>query len=294
MFTIRHVICVASAVALLEHDPPLLAALSLRQVVERAGAYAASYGTELASVIADEEFLQELVSRPGGTVLQQRRLQSEIAFVELEETREWLAFRSVLRVDGVPVEDAAGRLERVFRDTPRTALAQARTITAESSRFNLGPVQRNFNVPTTVLQFILPQHQERFRFRKIAEERVDGERDAAWVVEFREQKRGTFVRTPQGRAAPSEGRLWIMPEDGRIIRSRLVVSADADVQAQLDVEWSYDGKLKLWVPAEMRETYRGPWTTAVENGARETAFDVRGVAKYSNYRRFQVDTRILR
>jgi hypothetical protein len=290
---LRVAICFALPILILaEHDAPLLAALSLRQVIERAGAYAASYGSELESVVADEDFLQELVSRPAGAVLQQRRLQSEIAFVELADTNEWLAFRNVLRVDGTAVRDSADQLERVFRDAPRTALAQARALTAESSRFNLGPVQRNFNVPTTVLQFILPRHQDRFRFRKAGEERIEGEREPAWIVEFREQRAGTFVRTPEGRAAPSEGRLWIMPEDGRVVRSHLAVKSE--IQAQIDVAWTYEIKLKLWVPSEMRESYRGPWTTEAGNAAKETSFDVRGLATYSNYRRFQVDTRILR
>ena len=91
-------------------------------------------------------------------------------------------------------------LERIFRDTPGSALAQVRAIAAESARHNIGPVQRNFNVPTTVLQFILPQHQERFRFRKVAEERSGAE--PVWVIDFREQRRSTFIRTPEGRDAP--------------------------------------------------------------------------------------------
>jgi hypothetical protein len=268
------------------------AAASLRQVLERAGSYSVSYGAALASVVADEDFLQELALRRDGTVLQRRRLESEIAFVKLAGTIEWLAFRSVLRVDGVAVTESGGQLERVFRETPRSALAQATAIASESARHNLGPVQRNFNVPTTVLQFILPQHQDRFRFRKVAEERVDGEREPIWVVDFREQRRATFIRTPQGRDAPVEGRLWIAPEDGRIVRTRLAV--DAGVQAEIDVAWQHDGRLALWVPVEMREAYRGPWMAVTSTSARQEGYDVRGVAKYSNYRRFEVDSRIVR
>lgn len=267
---------------------PLAAAPSLREVMGRVADYAAACGEALSEVIADEDFAQELVLRDG-TVVERRRLESEIAFVALDDSREWLAFRSVLRVDGTPVGDASRRLERLFRDTPRSALAQARAISAESARYNLGPVQRNFNVPTTVLQFVLARHQDRFRFRKASEERVAGE--LVWVVDFREQDRSTFVRTPEGRAAPSQGRLWIVPEAGRIVRSRLIV--EADVRAEIEVDWSLDRRLTLWVPAEMRESYRGsrPSSEQARNGAIE---DVRGVATYSNYRRFEVDSRIIR
>jgi hypothetical protein len=258
---------------------------SLRDVLTRVADYAAAYGDALSNVLADEEFVQEIVLR-NGTLVERRRLESEIAFVKLADAIEWLAFRSVLRVDGVPVADASRQLERVFRDAPRSALAQARAITAESARHNLGPVLRNFNVPTTVLQFVLARHQDRFRFRKISEERVEG--GTLWIVEFREQERSTFIRTPQGRPAPAQGRLWIAPDDGRVLRSRLAV--EADVRAEIDVEWRFDDRLKLWVPSEMREAYRGSRT--VDGSASRQ--DVRGVARYSNYRRFEVDFRIVR
>jgi hypothetical protein len=262
---------------------------SLGQVLSRVAAYSVAYGSALVSVVADEDFVQELARRDG-TILQRRRIESEVAFVKLAGTIEWLAFRSALRVDGVAVGDAAGRLERVFRENPGTALAQARAIAAESARHNLGPVQRNFNVPTTVLQFLLPQHQGRFRFRKVAEERVAGE--TVWVVEFREQRRATFIRMPDGRDAPAGGRLWIAPDDGRVVRSRLVVKAD--VLAEIDVAWQHDDRLALWVPAEMREAYRGPSMAGTADSPPEEPYDVRGVARYSNYRRFEVDSRIVR
>jgi len=260
--------------------------VSLRDVLVRTAGYSATCGDALSNILADEEFDQELVLRRDGAVVERRRLESEIAFVHLSNL-EWLAFRSVLRVDGEPVANAAAGLERMFRDRPASALAQARAITAESSRHNLGPVQRNFNVPTTVLQFMLRQHQDRFRFRKAGEERIGEE--TVWVVEFREQDRGTFIRTPEGRNAPAQGRIWVHPDDGRIVRSRLVVKAD--VEAQIDVEWRHDARLAMWVPSEMNESYRGPWS---RNSAKEDIYDVRGRARYSNYRRFEVDTRIVR
>lgn len=263
---------------------------SLGQVLARAGAYAVAYGEALANVIADEEFVQELALRHGGTVLERRQLASEIAFLGLAGTTEWLAFRHVLRVDGEAVSDAAGGLERLFRETPRSALAQARAIANESARHNLGPVQRNFNVPTTVLQFILPQHQDRFRFRKVAEERADG--GVVWIVEFRERGGSTFIRTPQGRPARAEGRLWIDPSDGRVVRSRLQVRGD--VHAEIEVAWQHDGRLGVHVPAEMREAYQGPWRAASGTSAAPEPYIVRGVARYANFRRFEVDVRLLR
>jgi hypothetical protein len=281
---------VAAAALTAAERAPLAAAPSLRDVMARIGTYAAAYGDSLASVVADEDYLQQLTLRGDGAPLQERRLESEIAFVRLGSATEWLAFRSVLRVDGAAVSDGAGRLERVFRDAPGSALGRARAITAESARHNIGPVQRNFNVPTTVLHFILPENQDRFRFSKKREERHAAE--TVWLVEFREHGRSSFIRTPEGRRAPAEGLLWVAPEDGRVVRSRLVVKADAE--AEIEVAWQRDARLALWVPVEMREVYRAPWLKTTDVSARPEAYDVRGIAKYSNYRRFEVDARIVR
>ena len=262
-------------------------AATLRQVLARAAAYSAAYGAALASVVADETFVQELVRTRDGDVLRSRRLDSEIAFVHLAGTTEWLAFRSVQRVDGASVE-SSGQLERIFREAPDSALRQARAITAASARYHLGPVERNFNVPTTVLQFLLRQHQERFRFSRRGEEWLGDER--FWVVDFRERGRATFIRTPEGRPAAAEGTLWLAPDDGRLVRSRLVVKGE--VEARIDVTWRPDERLQLWVPEEMREEYRGPWPAAGDRRATGERYDIRGVARYSKFRRFEVEYRI--
>jgi hypothetical protein len=265
------------------------AAPTLKEVLARAGQYAIDYGGALASVIADERFEQELVRRDGA-VIGRRALESEIAFVKLAGTIEWLAFRNVLRVDGSDLPSAGGRLERLLREAPPSALGQARAIAAEGARHHLGPVHRNFNVPTTVLQFLLPRHQDRFRFRKAGDDRSGGE--AVWIVEFRERDRATFIRTPEGRDAPSHGRLLIAPDDGRVVGSRLIV--DAPIQAELEVTWQRDQRLGLWVPATMREQYRGRELVQRDANGKDQLFDVRGAATYSNYRRFEVDFRIVR
>ena len=110
-------------------------------------------------------------------------------------------------------------------------------------------------------------------------------------MDFREQNRATFIRTPDGRDARSHGRLLIVPDDGRVVRSRLMVTADID--AEIDVQWRHDTRLGIWVPAEMRERYQGSWAMT-PTSSRKEAYDVLGRATYSNYRRFEVESRIVR
>jgi hypothetical protein len=290
----RTALTVTAAVAVLQCVAATAprAPASLRDVLDRAGQYVVAYGESLATVIAEELYTQQLVARTNGAVLHDRSLRSELAFVSLAGSREWQAFRNVLSIDGRPIAGAEGRLERVFRAAPPSILGQARLIAAESARHNLGPLQRNFNAPTTPLQFLHPSHQDRFRFDKQADEQLGPER--VWVVRFRERARGTLIRTPEGKDVPVEGRFWIVPEDGRVMKAtfsaRDFLPADPGPKtsrADIDVTWRHDRKLGLWVPAEMRERYSGPW--------REDSipYDIVGHATYSNYRRFDVDVRII-
>ena len=266
---------------------------SLDDVLARAGKYAVEYGLALTSVLAEESYTQRLVWRSTKTTMSERRLRSEIAFVRLVESTEWLAFRNVLAVNDAPIPESDGRLERLFRGSELSLLEQARLIAGESARYNLGPITREINVPTTALHFVHPEHRPDCRFDKEGEEELAGER--TWIVRFKERDRGGLISRGDGRSLPAEGRLWIVPSDGRVVRSELVVKGfvrgGGDSKAEIHVKWQRDAALDLWVPAEMREDYVGPWS-AMTSANRPERYDIDGVATYSNYRRFTVDVRI--
>jgi hypothetical protein len=265
---------------------------SLEDVVTRAGQYAVDYGRALTSVLAEEAYTQRLVWRRGHGSLQVRRLRSEIAFVRLTDSTDWLAFRNVLTVDDAPVPYSEGRLERVLQGSGRSLLAEARSIASDSARYNIGPIAREINVPSTALHFVHPLHRSNCRFEKEGEASVDGE--AVWIVRFKERDRGSLITRTDGRKLPAEGRLWILPSDGRIVRSELVVKdfvRGGDSKASIHVTWRRDVALALWVPLEMREHYEGPWS-APSSPRQHERYDIEGVATYSNYRRFTVDVRI--
>ena len=266
---------------------------SLDDVLARAGRYAVDYGLALTSVLAEEAYTQRLVWRNTKTVLSDRRLRSEIAFVRLVDSTEWLAFRNVLAVNDSPIPESDGRLERLFRGSQQSLLQQARLIAGDSARFNLGPITREINVPTTALHFVHPKHLPNCRFDKEGEADVAGER--VWIVRYRERDRGGLITRGDGRSVPAEGRLWIVPADGRVVRSELVVKdfvrGGGDSKAEIHVTWRRDALLDMWVPADMREHYSGPWR-AMSAPQRTERYDIDGVATYSNYRRFTVDVRI--
>jgi len=262
---------------------------SLRTVLERAGSYVVHYGEALSAVVASEEYEQQIVAADG-RAKQSRQLRSEIAFVRLAETSEWQAFRDVISVDDTPVNNDRGRLEQILRAAPPSVIPQARLLAEESARYNLGPLRRDFNAPTTAMLFVHPVHQERFRFDKVTEEESDGTR--VWVVRFRERGHGTLIRTTTGRDVPVEGQLWIAPEDGRIVRTRFTAKGFLDKRgaAEIDVKWRAEPQLGLWVPSTMSERYSGPWPDDSE----DPRSIITGNAKYTEYRRFGTDARIIR
>lgn len=264
---------------------------SLQDVLARAGAYVVEYGEALATIVADEEYVQELVAADG-RVLERRVLDAEIVFVRLADSREWQAFRNVLRVDGEDIAGAARRLERLFSAAPSSVVDQARRMATEGARYNLGPLLRTFNAPTMPLQFLHPSHQDRFRFTREGEETMEGE--DVWVVRFRDRGGATLIRDTAGRAVPVDGRFRIAPGDGRVVGASFVATGflpdergGRRSRAELDVRWHADERLALWVPAEMHERYAGPW----DDGG--VPYDIVGRARYANYRRFEVDARIL-
>ena len=267
--------------------------VTLRDVLGRAGDYVVAYGESLATVLAEEQYTQQLTFSRERRPLAVRRLRSEIAFVRLADTSEWIAFRNVTSVDGQEVPDAEGRLERLFRTAPPTLLAQTRLIASESARYNLGPLTREINVPTFALHYLHPENQLASDFDKSGEETLNG--ITTWIVRFRERNGGGFIRRSDDRRLPTEGRFWIGTADGCVLKTQLTVRnfvrGGRDSRAEINVTWRRDATLNLWVPAEMREAYHGPWTP-LETPLGPKPYDIDGTAQYSNYRRFTVDVRI--
>ena len=272
--------CLATALAL-AGAAPAAKAQDLDEVLDGASAYVVALGDELSTVLADEHYLQTY--RPGATApVQERRLRSEFALVRVADRDEWVGFRDVIAVDGRRVRDRDNRLAQLFLQRPGTALARGRAIADESARFNLGPVVRNFNVPTAALFFVHPANVWRFRFDE-GDPWYDPSTGLCQLG-FEERERPTLIRTPEGAGVPVRGLIWIDRASGRIVRTELRARlGQRQLGVRVEVRYGHDANLDLWVPVEMRETYNGA------SGERTT-----GVATYDGYRRFRVDARMVR
>jgi hypothetical protein len=264
-------------------------AVRLETVLDRAASYVEEYQRAFSAAVAEERYEQAVIVPPGEDprkppatwrVVERRTLRSDFLLVRPSGSGDWLPFRDVFEVNAVSVRDREERLQRLFLESPATAVDQAGRITIESARYNIGMIQRTVNVPTLPLRFLQRAERHRFAFRKRAVEPAEGVQ--AWRIDYTEKTRPTIIRAPvSGRDVPASGQFWIEPASGRIVRTALKAEGWG-VTMEATVVYRPDERLGLWVPAEMRERY--PYSSGASAGV------ITGAATYTNFRRFTVTT----
>jgi hypothetical protein len=264
---------------------------TLAGVLARAGAYVVDFQRQLAGIVAEERYVQDVRASPapmigrmtmGLTGAVHRELTSDLLLVRPEGAPRWIQFRDVFEVDGKPVRDRSERLMHLFLAPDGSTARQVEQIVSESSRYNIGNVQRTINVPVLALMVLDPVNQQRFKFKrggaaapKLSVSLAVGA--DVWVVEYAEAKPETLIRTTNNRDLPSRGRFWIEPDSGRVLTSELIAE-DSFLRGTIVVSYQSDVLAGLLVPKEMRERYD------VQRGAQR----VDGAASYGRFRRFQV------
>jgi hypothetical protein len=269
----------------------------LASVLERAAAYVADFHRQLASIVVEERYIQDvhtpvLLTPPGGPGaslgILHRTLISDLLLVRPVGSDRYLEYRDVFDVDGQPVRDRGERLMDLFVAPSAQTAEQASRILAESARYNIGGIQRNVNTPVFPLMFLTADSQRRFVFKR-AKDRAPKAATAApadgafriaaeiWVIEYRERSDDTIIRTGRGIDLPTQGRFWIDPATGQVLMTELTVE-DVKLRATIDVSYQSEPVAGLLVPIEMRERY--------DDKARGSR--IIGRASYGRLRRFQV------
>ena len=262
--------------------PTAQAQVSLEELLARAGAYVESVQRNFGSIVAEERYEQTIRRAPGANSTSVQRggsgptetvLVSDFLLVQVPG-EGWLPFRDVFERDGKQVRDREERLAKLFLGGSRNAIDQARAIMNEGARYNIGNVERNINTPTLPLPF-LTSLKKRFTFKLVKRE----DDDPGEVIEFKETGRPTFITTAGNRDLPVSGRFWVDAGDGTILRTELH-AVDTSVEGHILVRYEMDAGIGMRVPARMEERYRRG----------RDPNEVRGVATYSRFRRFQVST----
>ena len=99
-------------------------------------------------------------------------------------------------------------------------------------------------------------------------------------VHFSEVLSPTLIGGGQNEDRPANGRVWISPETGEVLRTELILKAESGAisyQATMDVTYEASGQLGILVPQMMREHYQSDLHTV------ETRAD------YENFQRFDTD-----
>jgi hypothetical protein len=221
---LTQVFALAAIVAGLRVQSPPQKTPTVDEVVRSMSTYATAYGAQATMFVGVEHYSQRFESERGNTYAP-RQLLSEFAIVKAEDRNDWIGYRDVVQVDDKPVMDRRDRLLRLLTSASVDA-ARLKEIANESARYNVGPISRNFNVPTTVLFFFLPATIDHFAFERKGTKDFDGV--VTWELEFKERVRPTLIRTRDGRDVPASGRVWVTPADGTVVRTRLELRGFAD------------------------------------------------------------------
>ena len=264
-------------------EPQVFAAqrLTVRDVLFKASQSLLEFEKVFSNVVAEESYGQKIVNQ-SGKVRRTRKLVSDFLLVRPPGADNWFGFRDVFEVDGKLIRDRQERLRRLFLDSPEDAFEHASQILKESARYNIGGVQRNINLPTMALAILHPLNQHRFFFEKTGEETIDDV--AVWTIRFAEHSRPTLIRA--GRRGLGDvytrGSVWIAPENGQLIYSELIVGDTySNVRSQITVKYRFEERFGVWVPSEMHEIYDRPKQRRTPR--------IEGEAKYSNFRKFEVE-----
>lgn len=266
----------------------------LPAVLSRAATYIDQYGDKLTGMVVEESYVQDviMVNRFGYRMTMakgptHRTLKSDLLLVRPAGTDTWMQFRDVFEVDGRPVRDRNDRLAKLFLDTSKSKESQAAKIAKESTRYNIGDVERNINLPVFALFVLERGAQSGFEFTMVTDETGPAlPKSAAFtpppgavVVSFNETQIRSLITTPQGKNLKSHGRFWITVPGGEVMMSELVVD-DFTLTAAVHVAYGAQVGVEVPVPVEMHETYFNRL-----NNQR-----VEGAATYANFRRFDVKT----
>ena len=288
-----HVVCLAASATIAVSAQP---APPLALVLSRAATYVETFADRVSGFVTAEAYLQEVFPamnrfgvRPGGarpyTGPVRRELRSDLLLVRPVGADGWMQFRDVTEVDGKKLKDRNDRLAQLFLAPSKSTAAQSRKIMDESSRYNIGDIERNINLPVLALTVLDRRMQPGFEFAlDKPNEKYDLPKSAAFapladavVVSFTETQVRTMVASPQGRNMVARGRFWMDPRTAQVSMTEIGVE-DLWLKAVIHVAYGAVEGLNLPVPIEMHERYENKL-----NGMR-----VEGSATYSNFREFKV------
>jgi len=285
-------LALATCVALAEptaraHEGSTQGDTSVSVVLADARAYLEKYKEELTFLIAEEQYVQEIRYQTpvDKRMPQSRTMRSEIYFISLPSSSDWMAIRDVQSVDGKTVTDKPN-VPNMLATSPAAQVEAS--LKAYNARYNIGRTIRNFNEPTLSLLILQPQRASSVTFEMKGIATSPGAQVA--TLAFREVGPETVLRDLSLKPVLSEGELLVEVGTGRIRRAQLKAKLGT-VKVEFTTTYVQDATLHALVPAVFREQYEdGLYHANARNepGNVEPYEQIVCEAKYSHFRRFEV------
>ena len=258
---------------------------TLATILSRATSYVDELQERLIGVVMEERYEQRasggfLGRGPSG---ERVTLLSDYLLVRIEGSIRPYGFRDVFEANGRPVRDREERLTQLFLSPTVTMSRQIEGILRESSRYNVGDIERNTNTPTLALLFLTTSYKPRFEFARVEDASpdlgIDAPDDAAgvWAIGYRETWPTSIIRRRGGGDVPARGRYWVDSATGHILISELILES-GNFDSTIATRYAEDEAMGHAVPVEMRERYTN----------KSTRQRVDGTATYTRFRRFRV------
>ena len=265
----RRCACLAAAACLVLPSIASAQEVGRDELLARAAAYIKGFVDRFSSVVAEETLVQET------TVPHRKRtMRSDYLFVRFPGEWSWTSFRDVFDVDGQPVRDHEQRLMKLFVEPSSDTRRRAADIQNASARYNLLDIG-TINHPLLAMAFLQDVYRPRFRFITAGSEKSLGPK--VRKVQFQEFQTPTIIKGNSNGDIFTRGLVWIDEDTGRIAKTELRIGSQSSPISVITV-FKFDETLGMDVPAEMRDWYP------------DRLGEVRGVATYGRYRRFQVTT----
>jgi hypothetical protein len=241
----------------------------VEELMAKTAAYVANFVDGFSNVVAEETLIQET------TIPRRKRtMRSDYLLVRYPGDTQWQAFRDVAEVDGKPVRDKEERLTKLFLEPASSAMRRARELQEAGSRYNLLNIG-TLNNPLLVVAFLQDGYRERFRFNLAGIDKKLG--PTVRQVQFQEWKVPSLIKGNGNQDMLTRGLVWVEEDTGRVVKTELRIGGQS-APVSIITLYKFDDQLGINVPIEMRDWY--------PDGSGE----IRGVATYGRFRRFQVTT----
>src|SRR5262245_6086304 len=265
---VRYAVVVAAVCACLPL-PAGAQSVGKDELLMRAAAYVATFVEKFSNVVAEESYQQET------TIPRRKRmLRSDYLFVRFPGDPSWTSFRDVFDVDGKPVRDHEERLTKLFMQPSTDSRRRLADLQNESSRYNLLDIG-TINHPLLAMAFLQDFYQPRFRYILAGIDKGVGPK--VRKIQFQEFRTPTLIKGNANSDVFSRGIAWIDEDTGRVAKTELRIGGNSAPISVITI-FKLDETLGIDVPVEMRDWY--PDRTG----------QIRGVATYGRFRRFQVTT----